>query len=81
MTLEEYITYSIKRGIFMFSYEISKLIENKNSILSGEDYCNIVDTSPQVDHHKIKSQDNDFTYYEMWSNDGFHWQFKIKNNY
>ena len=57
----------------MYSYEIEQLLELKNFVIDIKDYCEIVATSPQIDH--ILYKDNNF---EMYTNDFYKFKFKIK---
>lgn len=57
----------------MYSWEIQELVELKNYIITIQDYINIIQTSPQVDH--ILYKDNNF---EMYTNDYYKFKFKIK---
>ena len=42
----------------MYSYEIEQLLELKNFIIDIKDYCEIVATSPQIDHILFKDNNN-----------------------
>lgn len=57
----------------MYSYEIEQLMQLKNFLIDIKDYCEIVKTSPQIDH--IIYKDNNF---EMYTNDYYKFKFKIK---
>lgn len=57
----------------MYSWEIQELVELKNYIITIQDYINIIQTSPQIDH--ILYKDNNF---EMYTNDYYKFKFKIK---
>lgn len=57
----------------MYSWEIEQLIELKNHLLEIQDYCEIVSTSPQIDHI-LYNQDH----FEMYTDDYYKFKFKIK---
>lgn len=57
----------------MYSKEIQELIEIKNYIISLNDYINIIQTSPQVDHILYNND-----HFEMFTDDGYGFKFKIK---
>ena len=59
----------------MYSYEIEKLLKIRNYLLSIEEYNNIVNNSPQIDHVKYNPEENIFT---IWTNDDYTFTFKIK---
>lgn len=57
----------------MYSHEIEALVELRNHLLSIQDYVEIIQTSPQVDH-VLYNQDH----FEMFTDDGYAFKFKIK---
>lgn len=57
----------------MYSWEIEQLIELKNYVITIQDYCEIVRTSPQVDHILYNND-----HFEMFTDDGYGFKFKIK---
>lgn len=57
----------------MYSWEIQELVELKNYIITIQDYINIIQTSPQVDHI-LYNQDH----FEMFTEDNYKFKFKIK---
>ena len=57
----------------MYSYEIEQLMQLKNYLISIKDYCEIVATSPQIDHI-LYNQDH----FEIYTNDYYKFKFKIK---
>ena len=48
----------------MYTWEIEKLLKIKNYLLTGEEYLNMVKTSPQI--KRIKYNDSDSTI-EIWT--------------
>lgn len=58
----------------MYSEEIKKLVELKNNLLSVKEYCDIVDTSPQIDHIKYENE-----LFNIYTNDNFSFKIKIKH--
>lgn len=59
----------------MYSQEIQELINFKQQVITLNDYINIIQTSPQVDH--ILYQDENFN---LFTTDNYHFKFKIKEN-
>ena len=57
----------------MYSWEIQELVELKNYIITIQDYINIIQTSPLVDH-VLYNQDH----FEMFTEDNYKFKFKIK---
>ena len=57
----------------MYSWEIEQLIELKNYVITIQDYCEIIRTSPQIDHI-LYNQDH----FEMCTDDYYKFKFKIK---
>lgn len=57
----------------MYSKEIQELIEIKNYIISLNDYINIIQTSPQIDHVLYKDE-----YFNLFTTDNYHFKLKIK---
>ena len=57
----------------MYSWEIEQLIELKNHLLDIYDYCEIIKTSPQIDHVLYKNQN-----FHLFTTDDYHFKFKIK---
>lgn len=57
----------------MYSFEIEQLLELKNYLLDIKDYCEIVKTSPQIDHILYKEPN-----FHMFTTDNYHFKFKIK---
>lgn len=48
----------------MYTWEIEELLKIKNYLLTGEEYLNMVKTSPQI--KRIKYNDSDSTI-EIWT--------------
>lgn len=62
----------------MYSHEIQQLLELKNYVLSVEEYLNILNTSPQINHIKCDFQnDNIF----METDDNYKMKFKLKERF
>lgn len=57
----------------MYSYEIEQLIKLKNYVITIQDYCEIVRTSPQIDHVLYKDE-----YFNLFTTDNYHFKLKIK---
>lgn len=57
----------------MYSKEIQELINLRQQVITLQDYINIIQTSPQVDHI-LYNQDH----FEMFTDDGYAFKFKIK---
>lgn len=57
----------------MFSYEIEKIIKEKNYTISSIDYNNICQSSQII---KLK-YDPYGDMYELWTNDNYYFKFKI----
>ena len=57
----------------MYSYEIEELMQLRNYIITIQDYCEIIRTSPQIDHI-LYNQDH----FEMYTDDYYKFKFKIK---
>lgn len=57
----------------MYSHEIEQYIKLRQNLLTIHEYCEIIRTSPQIDH--IKYEDNNFN---MYTTDNYHYKIKIK---
>ena len=57
----------------MYSWEIEQLIKLKNYVITIQDYCEIVRTSPQIDHVLYKDE-----YFNLFTTDNYHFKLKIK---
>ena len=57
----------------MYSKEIQELINLRQQVITLQDYINIIQTSPQVDHI-LYNQDH----FEMYTDDYYKFKFKIK---
>lgn len=57
----------------MYSHEIEELLKLKQCLISIHDYCEIIKTSPQVDHIKFENE-----HFKMYTTDGYKFKFKIK---
>ncbi len=60
----------------MYSYEIDNILKNNNHAIDSEVYINIIQTSPQINHVKYSPYSDN---YEMWSDIGEYWNFKVYN--
>ena len=58
----------------MYSYEIMRLLELKNNLITIKEYLKITD-SPQIDHIKY---DNGLFY--LWTTDNYRFILKIKED-
>ena len=59
----------------MYSWEIQKLIELRNYLLTVKEYFYICDTSPQIARITYNPFNNDF---DIYTYDEYHFKFKIK---
>ena len=59
----------------MYSDEIEKLLRYKNYIINYKEYCNIVDTSPQIDHIKYNPYEDNI---DMYTTDNYYFKVKVK---
>ena len=59
----------------MYSYEIDQILKLQNYNIDSDAYSNICYTSPQISRVKYDPFNND---YNIWTNDNYHWTFKIK---
>ena len=57
----------------LYSYEIEELLELRDYLLTIKEYVNIIQTSPQIDHVQYKKD-----HFELFTNDGYKFNFKIK---
>lgn len=58
----------------MYSNEIAEYVRLRNYVLTIYEYCDIIKTSPQIDH--IKYEDELF---KLYTNDGYQFKLKIKD--
>lgn len=58
----------------MYSHEIDKVLNENNYDIGANTYLHICRTSPQLNHIKYDAYSNKF---QMWSNDGYHWEFVV----
>lgn len=56
----------------MYSYEIEKLLELRNNLVSLKEYEQII-KSPQVDHVLYKNQQ-----FYIWTTDGYQFKLQIR---
>lgn len=56
----------------MYSYEIQKLLELKNNLVSLKEYIQII-KSPQIDHVLYKGQQ-----FYIWTTDGYSFKLTIR---
>ena len=59
----------------MYSWEIKKLLELKEYIISSNEYAYILNTSPQISGVEYKAFED--TFY-LWTDDNYTLKFKIK---
>ena len=57
----------------MYSHEIEELLKLKQCLISVHDYCEIIKTSPQIDHVKYEDE-----LFKLYTNDGYQFKLKIK---
>lgn len=57
----------------MYSHEIEELLKLKQNLIDIYEYCEIIKTSPQIDH--VLYQDEHFN---LFTTDNYHFKFKIK---
>ena len=57
----------------MYSHEIEKLIELKQHLISIYEYCEIIRTSPQIDHVLYENEQ-----FNLFTTDDYHFKYKIK---
>ena len=57
----------------MYSHEIEEYIKLREYLLNIYEYCEIIKTSPQIDH-VLYNQDH----FEIFTDDGYGFKFKIK---
>lgn len=60
----------------MYSWEIHNELSKSNYIISSEVYKKICD-SPQIQKIKYEPFGD---YYEIYTNDGYYWRFKVERN-
>lgn len=58
----------------MYSWEIQKLLEIKNYIISNKEYFHICNTSPQIRGIEYKKDEDNFY---MWTDDRYNFKFKV----
>lgn len=58
----------------MYSWEIDKFIKDRNYKLSSIEYCNLCDTSHQINRIKYNQI---FNNYEIWTDDNYYFKFKV----
>lgn len=58
----------------MYSHEIDKVLNENNYDIGANLYMEICRTSPQLNHIKYDAYSNKF---QMWSSDGYHWEFAV----
>ena len=65
----------------MFSWEIDNCLINKNYKLTHSEVREIMIKSPQVNHFKLEElkPSDEYSVYHWWTDDGYEWTFKIKN--
>lgn len=57
----------------MYSEEIKNLLEFKQNLIDIYEYCEIIKTSPQIDHVLYKDE-----YFNLFTTDNYHFKLKIK---
>ena len=58
----------------MYSSEIDKIIEQSNHNINSRLYQDICATSPQISRVKYEPYGD---FFDMWTKDGFHWNFRV----
>ena len=58
----------------MYSWEIQKLLEVKNFLLSNEEYFNLFNTCPQINYIEYLPWENNF---HMTTDDRYDFKFKV----
>lgn len=58
----------------MYSWEIQNKLQKENYILSGDEYLDICENSPQISHVKYSGFDDT---YEIWTTDDYYWKFRL----
>lgn len=59
----------------MYSWEIDNLLRLKKYLIENKEYLEIVLNSPQINSITYNPYGED---YEMWTNDNYHWKYKVK---
>ena len=59
----------------MYSWEIQKLLELRNSLVSIKEYYQII-KSPQIDHVLYKGQQ-----FHIWTTDGYYFKLTLKREH
>lgn len=59
----------------MYSHEIERLLKIRQFIISYNEYCEILMTSPQINHVKYNDKDDTFN---IKTDDRYDFKFKIK---
>lgn len=61
----------------MYSYEIDEMMKKTNYLLSRSDYLNLSPTtSEQIARIKYDPFKDTF---DIWTYDGYHWEFRVKD--
>ena len=58
----------------MYSHEIEQLMKARNYLLSCEEYMNMHNTSPQINHTKYTASTQEF---ESWTSDNYYFKYKV----
>lgn len=61
----------------IYSYEITKLLNQYNNSIPSSLYRNIIYSSPQIDHTIYKPFGN---YFESWDKSGTYWKYSVYND-
>lgn len=58
----------------MYSYEITKILQEQNYNIDSKTYLHICNTSPQLTHIKYHPYEN---FFEMWDDKNNYWKFTV----
>ena len=59
----------------MYSYEIDQILKSQNYNIDSKTYIHICKTIPQITRTKYNPFEENF---DIWTNDSYHWNFKVK---
>ena len=59
----------------MYSTEIDELLKSRNYVLDPDIYWQVCHYSPQIT--RVKYTPFDGGYFEIWTDDGYYWKFKM----
>ena len=61
----------------MYDWELTKYLQDRNYVLTPDEYMFICKTCPQLTSGKYEPFGN---YFEFWSSDGNYYKFQVFNN-